>query len=75
MAYSESSKKAAMKYMAANYDHMSIRFRHDVYNAMQDHIAYTGESKVKFISRAIMETIERDKAAMSAKAKAERKAK
>ena len=75
MPYTEAAKRATMKYQAENYNHLSIRFKKDVYEAMEDHISYTGESKVKFISRAILETIERDRQAIAQKNKAERKAK
>ena len=75
MAYSEASKRATMKYQKENYIQLNIRFSPDLRKAIDEHVGYTGETMTKFVKRAVEETIERDKAAMSAKAKAERKAK
>lgn len=72
----EQISKNVTKWQKENTDTILVRYpKGGLKQTIEAHLAYTGEPMVRFIERAVLETIERDKAAMSAKAKAERKAK
>lgn len=75
MTYSQAQNKATQKYQKKNLVQVGLRFKPEFRAEIHAHIAYTGESLNKFITRAISETIARDRAEMAKKQKAERKAK
>ena len=64
MAMSESRKKANRKYDAKTYDQIKLNIRKDSpfnRDAIHAHAAMMGESFNSFVTRAVEETIERDK--------------
>lgn len=62
--YNEVSKRATMKYLAANFEAITIRFRKEdnMRERLKSHAELTGESVVAFINRAVEETMRRDRA-------------
>jgi len=58
---SKAQQKAVTKYMKENYDEFKVRTPKGKKAQVQEHIMSTGESMNAFISRAINETMERDK--------------
>ena len=60
---SKAQMKATAKYMKENYDEFKVRMPKGNKTQVQEHIASTGESMNAFISRAINETMGRDKQA------------
>ena len=62
MPYSESQKKATMKYIKENLEEIRFRVRKGRKGEIQAHAKQQGESLAKFLNRAIDEAIERDKA-------------
>lgn len=67
MAVSKAQQKAVNKYMAANYDRVNLTLPKGQKEVIQAHAAARGESVNGFIGRAILETMERDNAAPTAK--------
>ena len=60
MAYSESQKKATMKYIKNNYDRVELKVAKDRKAELKAHAEKNGESLNSFINRAIDEAVERD---------------
>lgn len=58
--YSESRKRASIKYAKENLKRIPLDVKLSVYSEIQAHAEAQGESLNGFIKRAIMETIERD---------------
>lgn len=75
MAYSEASKKATIKYIHENRDKITLMVPKGDRERIYAHADLMGESGTAFIRRAIEETIERDRQAITQRNKAERKAK
>ena len=61
MGYSESQKRATMKYLKENYDSITIRVPKGQKDKIRNHAESMGETLTPFILRAIEETIARDK--------------
>lgn len=62
MAIRDSQKRAVAKYNAANYDRVELRLEKGQKNVVKTHAEAQGESLNAFINRAIVDTMERDKA-------------
>lgn len=62
MAYSQAQKKATMKYLKENYDAITLRFPKGMKDKYKAHADLMGEPLIRFIERAISETIARDRA-------------
>lgn len=62
MPYSESSKKATIKYQKQNYEQYMIRLYKGDRAKYSDHAEMLGESLASFIRRACEETYARDRA-------------
>lgn len=62
MAVSKAQQKAVSKYMKENYDEIKVRVPKGSKDEIKAHAESNRESVNGFISRAIMETIEREKA-------------
>lgn len=62
MPYSESSKKATMKYQKQNYEQYAIRLYKGDRAKYADHAEMLGESLASFIRRSLEETYARDRA-------------
>ena len=60
MAYSESQKKATMKYIKNNYDRVELKVAKGRKAELKAHAEKNGESLNSFINRAIDEAVERD---------------
>ena len=60
MAVSKSQQKAVHKYVKANYDRMELTVPKGQKDAIKAHAAALGESVNGFVSRVIMEAMERD---------------
>ena len=60
MAVSKSQQKAVHKYVKANYDRMELTVPKGQKDAIKAHAATLGESVNGFVSRVIMEAMERD---------------
>lgn len=58
---SEAQKRATEKYNAKTYDRIQIRVKKGQKDIIFDYANSRGESVNEFISRAIYETMERDK--------------
>lgn len=58
--YSESRKRASIKYAKENLKRIPLDVKISVYTQIQAHAELQGESLNGFIKRAIMETMERD---------------
>ena len=61
MAISKAQQKAVSKYMKENYDEIKVRVPKGTKEAIKAHAESNGESVNGFISRAIEETMEREK--------------
>lgn len=61
MATSKAQQKAVHKYVKANYDRLEVTVPKGTKAIIKDHAETRGESINGFISRAIVETMERDK--------------
>ena len=61
MPISEAQRKAVAKYNAANYDRVELRLKKGQKDIIKAHAESRGESLNNFVSRAISETMERDK--------------
>ena len=61
MAVSKAQQKAVNKYMKENYDRINLTMPKGSKEAIKAHAESKGESVNGFISRAIEETIEREK--------------
>ena len=61
MAVSKAQQKAVSKYMKENYDEIKVRVPKGSKEAIKAHAESKGESVNGFISRAIEETMEREK--------------
>lgn len=61
--YTEAKKSSNLKWDTANLDRMSLALPKGSRDAIKAHAAALGESVNGFIGRAILETMERDKAA------------
>lgn len=61
--YSESRKRASIKYAKENLKRIPLDVKLSVYSEIQAHAEDRGESLNGFIKRAIDETMERDSAA------------
>ena len=59
--YSQAQNKATQKYIKNNYDSVMIRLPKGKKEAIKNHAESQGESLNGFISRAIDETMQRDK--------------
>lgn len=57
---SEAQKRAAKKWDAENLKRFSVGMLADDFNAMEDHIAKTGEPRNRFVTRAIKAVIALD---------------
>lgn len=66
-SYSESRKRASIKYAKENLKRIPLDVKLSVYCDIQAHAEAQGESLNGFIKRAIMETMERDNASEVAK--------
>jgi len=66
-SYSESRKRASIKYAKENLKRIPLDVKLSVYCDIQAHAEAHGESLNGFIKRAIMETMERDNAQEVAK--------
>ena len=62
--YTESGKKATMKYQKEHLEAITLRFQKGYKARLQAHLELTGEKQIEFIRRAIEETIARDRARM-----------
>ena len=60
MAISKSQQKAVHKYVKANYDRMELTVPKGQKDTIKVHAASLGESVNGFVSRVIMEAMERD---------------
>lgn len=60
MPVSKAQQKAVNKYMAANYDRINLTIPKGQRDIIKAHADSQGESVNAFISRAIVETMERD---------------
>lgn len=61
--YTEAQKKSAQKWDAQNLDRMSIALPRGTKEQIREHVAVMGDKSTNaFISRAIIETIQRDTA-------------
>ena len=60
---SKAQQKAVHKYVKANYDRLDLTMPKGQKDTIKAHAAAQGESVNAFINRAIMEAMERDKAA------------
>lgn len=60
MPYSESQKRATMKYMRENLDIIQFRVQKGQKEKIREHAETQGETLTAFIVRAIAETTERD---------------
>ena len=60
---SKAQQKAVNKYVKANYDRLDLTMPKGQKDTIKAHAAAQGESVNAFINRAIMEAMERDKAA------------
>ena len=63
MAVSKAQQASVNKYVKSNYDRINVTMQKGRREVIQAHAATQGESVNAFINRAIMETMERDKAA------------
>lgn len=63
MPASKAQQKAVNKYMAANYDRINLTLPKGQKDIIKAHAESRGESVNGFITRAIGETMERDKGA------------
>lgn len=61
MATSKAQQKAVNKYMAANYDRINLTVEKGRKDLIREHASARGESVNGFITRAINETMERDR--------------
>ena len=61
MPYSESQKRATIKYMKKAYDRIEIKVYKGEKAVLQAHAESQGENLSQFINRAIKEAVERDK--------------
>lgn len=61
MPYTESSKRATIKYQAKAYDKITLMVSKGERERIYAHAELMEESGTKFILRAIAETIERDR--------------
>lgn len=61
MAYTQASNKAVQKYNKKNYDDLRIRVKKGDGEIIKAHAAEMGESLNAFATRAITETMQRDK--------------
>ena len=62
MAVSKAQQKAVSKYMKENYDEIKVRVSKGLKESIKSHAEKQGESVNGFISRAIKETMDREKA-------------
>jgi hypothetical protein len=62
MAYNESAKKAIMKYQQKSLDRVSVWVPKGTKAVWQAHAELMGESLTAFLTRAVMETMQRDRA-------------
>lgn len=60
MTYTDSNKRATMKYLKANYENLYIRVKKGKKADYKSHAEKQGESLSAFIIRAIEEQIKRD---------------
>ena len=63
MPVSKAQQKAVNKYMAANYDRINLTVQKGQKETIKAHAESRGESLNAFINRAIVRTMEQDKAA------------
>lgn len=63
MAVSKAQQASVNKYVKSNYDRINVTMQKGRREVIQAHAAAQGESVNAFINRAIMEAMERDKAA------------
>ena len=63
MAVSKAQQASVNKYVKSNYDRINVTMQKGSREVIQAHAAAQGESVNAFINRAIMEAMERDKAA------------
>ena len=61
MPISEAQRRAVAKYNAANYDRIELRVEKGMKEEYKAHAAKQGETLNGFITRAISETMERDR--------------
>lgn len=66
MAVSKAQQKAVNKYIRQNYDAYQVRMPKGQKAEIKAHTEHMGESVNGFINRAIVETMERDKAVSAA---------
>ena len=62
--FTEAQARANAKYAKEKTDPVTVRFPKGFKQKITDHVELTGESQVKFIQRAVEETIARDRAKM-----------
>ena len=62
--FTEAQARANAKYAKEKTDPVTVRFPKGFKQKITDHVELTGESQVKFIQRAIEETIQRDRERM-----------
>lgn len=62
MAISKAQQKATAKYVKSNYDRLEVKVPKGQKEVIQAHAQERGESVNGFISRAIQEQMDRDKA-------------
>ncbi len=63
MAVSKAQQASVNKYVKSNYDRINVTMQKGRREVIQAHAAAQGESVNAFINRAILEAMERDKAA------------
>lgn len=61
MAYTDAQNKATQRYQAKAYDRLPIRVKKGEAEIIKAHAAERGESLNAFVTRAIQETMTRDK--------------
>lgn len=62
MAVSKAQQKAVNKYVRDNYDRVNVNMPKGKKDEIKAHAEARGESVNAFINRAVLETMERDKA-------------
>lgn len=62
--YTEAQKRAIVKYQKEKMDSFTVRVQKGLRPVIDQHRELTGESLSEFLRRAVMETIQRDKATM-----------
>lgn len=62
--YTEAQGRAIMKYQREKMDSFTVRVQKGLRPVIDQHRELTGESLSEFLRRAVMETIQRDKATM-----------